>query len=117
MILSTNADVIASTIGSFAESRVVADAISNLVNRDAITDARRSEAGLGVDRARAAALRMELDALFKQVETETDAARLAEGYTRILSAIARAFGEPGNFASLDDAVAWVERRRRSTTGS
>ena len=55
MILSTNADAVADTIGSFAESGVAAEAITNLVNQSRIREARRTDAKLKVQQNRAIA--------------------------------------------------------------
>ena len=113
MILSSNADAVASTIGSFAESQAVANAITNLVNRDTIRAARRSDATLATEQNRSAAIKTTLENLFGALASETDPTRLNAGYRRILGAIARALGGPGSFATLDEAEAWfnLEQRR------
>ena len=55
LIMSTNADAIASTIGSFAESQVVADALTRIVNRDRVLAKAQSDAQLDVRKAEAGA--------------------------------------------------------------
>lgn len=108
MLFSTNANSVANAIGSFAESHAVADAITNLVNRDAIVAARRNSA-LASNRTReATAISNELKALFDELDT-TDREELNRGYMRILNAIGNHI-EPGvRFADFKDADSWLTK--------
>lgn len=56
LIMSTNADAIANTIGSFAESQVVADSLTRLLNRDRFLAKTRSDARLSINKAEATSL-------------------------------------------------------------
>ncbi len=107
LIMSTNADAIASTIGSFAESQVVADSLTLLLNRDRFLAKRQSDARLSVTKAEAAAL-------YERVKANTDSAAGAEsselaasGYRRALTALAQSLGYSGpEFDSLAKARDW-----------
>ncbi len=116
MILSTNASGVANAIGSFAESQVTADAITNLVGRSAIEVGERSAAEHRQARSRQAALVSELDALvakFPAADPKLDETNQA--VLRFLNAIGRALGaEP--FVDLPTAQAWFQARRSSEGG-
>lgn len=107
MIMSTNADAVASAIGSFAESQVVADAFTQILNRDKVTAKLASDAQLPVVKA-------EGDALNSVLRTHATAAAgavrgdaAATSYLRALNAIARALGhQGGDFRSTQEARQW-----------
>lgn len=109
MILSTNADAVANTIGAFAESQVVADSITNLLSTDRLKEAAAVEARLRSDQRRATAVANELTALFSAVPQGNPPAAAATeaSYVAILNTISRALGEPQSFADLRDADEWL----------
>lgn len=113
MIFSTNANSVANAIGNFAESEAVADAITNLVNRDLIRAKKKSDAELAVTKSRTGATGQELEKLFEQEKTvpATDPAEVQNAYVRILNAISAALGGPRNFTSLKDADDWFRIER------
>jgi hypothetical protein len=107
MIMSTNADAIASSIGSFAESQAVADSLTNLVNRDRIVARARSDAGLAVQKAEGAALAAKLDAHVQAAQDATTGSRASAEYLHALSALAMALGYAGGeFQRVEDARSW-----------
>jgi hypothetical protein len=101
MILSTNADVVADAIGNFAQGEATAAAISNLVNREEIQAARRTEAEQVALGQGAAALAEEVDALMG-----------AGDYLRVANALGRALDPPVSFANLAEVAEWRGRRLR-----
>lgn len=111
MILSTNASAVASAIGSFAESQVVASAITNLINQDTIREARLANAKQAVQTAEIQAFATELETLFRKLDASNKDA-FSRGYLRILTVIADAL-EPGtHFATMDEAEIWFRNRPR-----
>lgn len=111
MILSTNASAVANAIGSFAESQAVADALTNLVNRDVIRKVRLADAEQDVIATDSVAVINELDSLFNKLDP-SDRATLIRGYMRILNVIGDAL-EPGTrFKTLDEAETWLLNRPR-----
>ena len=109
MILSTNADAVANTIGAFAESQVVADSITNLLGADRLREAARLEAEIVTDQRRATAIDQELTALFNAVPSDTppDAIATEASYLAILNSITRALNTPQTFSSLQEADEWL----------
>ena len=63
MLLSTNARDVAAAIGQFAENQLVADAITNIVNRDVVSALRESETLPKFEQAQAEAIAKELESL------------------------------------------------------
>ena len=107
MIMSTNADAVASTIGSFAESQVVADSITRMLNRDRVLAKAQSDARLTVQKAEGTALVSQLDAQAKAARTAGSGTDAAANYLRALTTLARGLGYNGeDFAKLDDARTW-----------
>lgn len=109
MILSTNASSVARTIGQFAENQLVADAITNLANRDAIL---RDTQSARTKVARANTTSDELEKLFELLpEDAAPSKEESERSTlRILNAIGTGLsGTPTRFESLDQADAWFSR--------
>ena len=118
MIMSTNADAVANTIGSFAENSVAADAITNLLNHDKIRESRRSIAILDVARNRATAFAGELEDLFGKVPTDGDSVPATKGaYIDVLNAITRALGAPQEFTDFTSAREWFIRRKSDGGGN
>ena len=83
MILSTNAKAVADTIGSFAESQVVADAMTNLANRSEIRESARQASRLQTSVRRSRAVQTELDSLFATVPANETSQRLGKWRTHI----------------------------------
>jgi hypothetical protein len=107
LIMSTNADAVASTIGSFAESQAVADAITRMVNRDKILAKGQSDARLTVNKAEATSLVNQLDAQIEAAHKADKGSQAAGHYLRALTALARHLGFNGeDFADLPAARAW-----------
>lgn len=103
LIMSTNADAVAGTIGAFAESQVVADALTGLFSRERVKAKLQSDASLAVKKA-------EGGALATQVKAQIDAAAAAPGgslaaasYLRALTVLARGLGYSG--AEFPDSTA------------
>lgn len=119
MIFSTNAEAVANTIGNFAQSNVVADALTNLVNQDRIHNALRDEARIPVMQQQSQSVIGELSALYSQVPRDaapkkatTDAA-----FLRILNAIASALGSSQSFENLAQAEIWFNAVRVNLGGN
>jgi hypothetical protein len=106
MILSTNASSVSQTIGQFAENQVVADAITNLANRDALLRASGSSV---VRSAQANATADELARLIGQLpDSATPTSRESEiSLLRVANSLASGLASrPVSFNTLDDATAW-----------
>lgn len=107
LIMSTNADAIASTIGSFAESQVVADSLTLLLNRDRILAKRQSDARVGVTKAEATALYEQVKAHTQSATAAPSSQLAASGYRRALTTLAQSLGYNGpEFDSLAKARDW-----------
>jgi hypothetical protein len=110
MILSTNAKAVADAIGQFAENQVAAQALTNLVSRGDLLEARRIEARFAAKARASQATREELQALIDKVPVAADgAANIAatqEAYLRVLNAIARALGSEETFTTFEAAAAF-----------
>ncbi|MEO1038261.1 MAG: hypothetical protein AAFX09_01855 [Pseudomonadota bacterium] len=118
MIFSTNADSVANTIGSFAESQVVADAITNLVNRDTLRAAARSDAMTATVMARASfvndTFQTSADQILAAVGQDaatTNWGALERSSLRALESLARGLGADESFASFDEARTWFNAHR------
>ncbi len=110
MIFSTNPKAVADTIGNFAESQVVADALTNLMNRREVDAARLLTAGASSADASATAIAEELLALLPTDSGAPEApAALERRYRRALEAISRQTGGPQSFADFAAARAWLGR--------
>jgi len=111
MIFSTNPKAVADTIGAFADSQVVADALTNLTNRNEIVAARALAADQGVSDQAADAIADELKELIPAAaDTPPAAAALNTTYFRALEAIIRALGTSLSISSYDDARQWLGRK-------
>lgn len=113
MLFSSDANAVANAIGQFSESQVVAEAVTNLVNRPIIQSSREASAMAQAESMRSASLVMELDGLF-QALSETDTAEQAAVRHRaldILRALARASGDMSSFSDFDDAERWLSGLR------
>lgn len=108
MLLSTNARDVAAAIGQFAENQLVADAITNIVNRDVVSALRESETLPKFEQAQAEAIAKELESLLDLVPGDggSDNDTVRRAYLRILGVIARSRGVSVSFASFDEAKTW-----------
>lgn len=107
LIMSTNADAVASTIGAFAESQVVADALTGLFNRDRIKSKIQSDAKLAVQKAEGGALATQVEAQIDAATAAGSGTLAAAAYLRALTALARGLGYSGaEFANTDAARAF-----------
>jgi len=113
MILSTNAASVSRAIGQFAENQVVADAITNLANRDALL---RSTSATVERAASADATADELSRLIAQLPS-SDTPGVAEtqhALLRLANSLATALaGHPVAFATLDEAATWFAQSNHS----
>lgn len=108
LILSNNADAVVRTIGSFSESQLVADAVTNLLNRDRIVEAAEAEAADDATRAAARASTSIIASALDRAAAAPDAETAQAEYLRALDAMARPLGRATGFDSPDDARAWFE---------
>jgi len=107
LIMSTNVDAIANTIGSFAESQVVADSLTRMLNRDRFQAKVQSDAKLSVRRAEAAALVSRVEAQVLAAKDASSGEAAAASYRRALTALAQSLGYTGaEFVSVAEAQAW-----------
>lgn len=105
MILSTNADAIAETIGSFAESNVIADVLMKWSQKGKVDEIKKSESQLVAEKQRADAIKAELTGLVGKLTSTTST---EESFIRILEAISRGIGAGRSFSGLDEASEWLE---------
>lgn len=118
LIMSTNADTIAATIGSFAESQVVADAFTNMLNRDRIKQKVRGDALVAVNKAEAQSVVDMVNAQVTAAGNASSGAKAAASYVRALTALARSLGYAGeDFANGADAQAWFNTEARNAERS
>lgn len=112
MFFSTDPKAVADTIGNFAESQVVADALTNILNKREVEAARMLTAGRSVGDLSATAIADELAALLpSDTGTPPTPAVLERGYRRALEAISSQTGGPQSFADLAAAKAWLGRAK------
>jgi len=108
MILSTNASSVTNTIGQFAESRVVAEAVTNLANKDLLrSDAKKQTEDVN----NANAIAQEVDKLMELVPSvaSPDANQTTRAYLRVINAIAAGIdGHTEGFNTFDDAQDWFD---------
>jgi len=118
MILSTDASSVANAIGNFAESNVVAESITNLVNRDKITAAREQQARQSVESGKASAVAGELQSMFSKVPANGGAStdEMKQAYLRILNVIGSALGRQSAFVEIEEANIWLKERRNLIGG-
>ena len=118
MILSTNADSIANAIGSFAESQVVADALTRVLSKDRVQAKASSDAKLGVQKAEATALTTRLAAQTGQAAAAKSAADATAAYLRALTALAQSLGYSGSeFRSMEAAQEWFALEDSRSSGA
>lgn len=112
MILSTNSQAVANTIGNFAESNVVAEAITNLVNRGKLTEIRRAESELSVKQNRAKGVAGRIQGLLARLPANGNRAETREAYLRVLNVIAETYGARQNFTTVNEAAQWFATARQ-----
>lgn len=123
MILSTNADSVANTIGAFAESNINAQALTNILNRDSVIEAKRLTTNADATTQHLAAVSAELESLFAKVPTtdpttgKSPPSQVAaeDALLRVLNTIGRVLGAPP-FADFDEADKWIVRNRSAALG-
>lgn len=110
MIFSTNAKVVADTIGAFAESQVVAESVLGLLQADDLRELGRQEGELAVQTSGQTAETREITALVATLPggDEPDPAATRAATLRILTAIARAQGRFEPFGNEHEARAWFQ---------
>jgi hypothetical protein len=114
LILSTNADAIAGTIGSFAENEITLNSALFLLNRDRIVQASKVQAAKPVVDASRTATVTEVSALLDAAKTPTKPADLATSYLAVLRAAGAGLGGgPPNFNDEASARAWFGAHRGS----
>jgi hypothetical protein len=109
IIMSSNAQAVADTIGNFADSQTVADNLTALMGRDRIRARQDSEATTPVQKAAAVAM-------MTQVKAHDDAASGASSghdaslaYLRMLTVLARGVGYGGkDFATTTESQAFFD---------
>jgi hypothetical protein len=115
MILSTNAASVSQTIGQFSENQVVADAITNLANRDTLL---RASGASVVRSAGANATADELARLMGQLPSSATpgAAETETALIRVANSLAGGLGgRPIEFKTLADAAAWFAQSTAEIT--
>jgi hypothetical protein len=107
LIMSTNADTIANTIGSFAESQVVADALTRAINRDRFREKASSDAIAPVLKAHGTALAARVQAHLDAAAVAPTGTAAAAANRRALTALAQTLGYSGpEFATVTAARDW-----------
>ncbi|MBI2399205.1 MAG: hypothetical protein HYV17_15580 [Xanthomonadales bacterium] len=113
MILSTNADSIANTIGAMSENQAAMEALNNLVNKSQIEHIQQSAAETPGHKASAAATVRQLTSLSNSLADDSDVTTANGSVLGILNELARAAGHPVSFASIGDAESWFMRQEAS----
>ncbi len=117
LVMSSNADSIVNAIGSFAESQVVADALTRVLNKERFQSKLQSDAKLPVLKAEATALVARLDADAGAATGALTGGLARASYLRVLTTLAQSLGYTGQqFASLSDAQAWYTLEDARTGG-
>lgn len=113
MIFSTNAKVIADTIGAFAESQVVAQSVVGLLQHDELEDLGRRQGELQVESTAQVSENREIAALVGSLPAGDDPgqAETRKAALRILNAIARAQGRFEPFTTVEEARLWFQMRQ------
>jgi hypothetical protein len=106
LILSTNAKSVADTIGEFSENQLVADAMTNLINRDSIKESRKFSVLRRTMERRGESLRQHLDSLFQEMQKNPDKAQ--DIALQIVRAIGAASDSPVVFDDMKDVKPWIK---------
>lgn len=110
MILSTNADSIANTIGALTENQAAMEALNALTNKTQIERMQRDSADAPGLKAAAAATVTQLEALASTLSDASDAAAAQATLLRMVNTLAIAAGNRTPFSSIDQAKVWFERQ-------
>ncbi|WP_417483998.1 hypothetical protein [Maricaulis salignorans] len=106
LIFSTNADSIARTIGSFSESEIVAQAVTNLLNQERFRGLEQSNARASAQISLANAMTVSFgQSLERAAQAQAGTAAEAE-YLRALGVLARSMGRAEPFSGFDEARGW-----------
>lgn len=111
MILSTNASSVTRALGQFGENQVVADAITNLVNKETIL---KGSIATSSTVAKANATADELDNVMDNLPKDSapDKEASIRALVRVLNTIASGMGKgPTSFQTFDEAEAWFAVNR------
>ena len=118
MIFSSNPNSVADTIGQFAETQQVADAVTNIANRRTVQATRASHPATSTAPFTAAAAQLtSLSANLPDPTTATVAANKAQAAATCLATlrtIAISLGGDGKFATFDEANTWFTTHREAT---
>lgn len=115
MIFSTNAKVIADTIGAFAESQVVAESVIGLLQRDELEALALRVDEIGLERAAELAETREITALVASLPSGDAPSKeaISVATLRVLNAIARSQGRFEPITSIEDARLWFQLNHTS----
>ncbi len=109
LIMSTNADSVANAIGSFAESQVVAQALTQLINKDKFKEKSRSDVDVISKSAQASSMIKRLDLHLGAAKTATSPDLARRSYTKALYTLAQSLGYRGaEFSSYAEARKWFD---------
>jgi hypothetical protein len=108
LILSTNAKSVADTLGEFAENQVVADAMTNLINRDAIRENREFLVLRRTAERRGEALREHLDSLFGELGKATTKSQADTIGLQIVRTIGAASDPPIYLEGFNTVEEWAK---------
>lgn len=111
LILSSNADAVADAIGNFADSELMAEAVSNLLSASSIEAKQVSDANLAVQKAQGVATWTQLNSQIADADAATDAGSSTLRYLRILTTLARSLGYDDSFSSFEEARKWFSMER------
>lgn len=109
MVLSSNASSVTDAIGQFAQNQQVADAITNIANRQTLLGSTAAQSSY--QRVQAVSLTSEVGGLMSLVPDSGDQATTTSALLRVLNAIARTEGHPEPFSDLKQAANWVRVQR------
>jgi hypothetical protein len=110
MILSTNADSIADTLGALTENEAAIQALNNLLNKGQLEAMEKGDAAVPGDKLAAQATKAQVQALAGVLAPGDDAVSAQGKALRIINALAMAAGSPSPFQTIDAAKAWLERQ-------
>lgn len=114
LILSTDADAVANAVGTFAGNEAVAEAVTNMVNKDAIKQHRKASAAVDRQTARGGRTAAGFRALQAQAAAAPDGPSAQTAYLRALGLLAHYLGGDGAFSSMAEAKAWFAGERATS---
>lgn len=109
MVLSSNASSVTNAIGQFAQNQVVADAVTNLANKEMIRRARDADPIPIFEKEQAKAYAAQLSELIALVprDSSPDWDQVERALLRVLNVIDSALGQNGPVSDLDHAGTWL----------